>query len=141
MERRRPLGITILSILSFIAAIWFILIGLGLVIAGGLIETQALQVGPITESSFAGSFAIGFGIFFLVVAVFNLFLSVGYWTLKPWAWTLGVVVQALTLISGLAAVLLGNPSSLVEIVIAAIIFIYLMTPGVKAAFGKGPAPA
>ncbi len=141
MQRSRPLGVTLLSILSFLAAIWFAIVGIGLIVVGSISESDAMLVGPITEASFTGSFAVIFGVVFLGLAVFNLFLAVGYWTLQGWARTIGLVIQGLALIAGLVAVLGGRPASLVEIVVAAVIFVYLLTPGVKAAFGHGAATA
>jgi hypothetical protein len=62
----------------------------------------------------------------------------GAWRLRPWAWTFGVVLEAVALV--LAVVQLG-PQQLFDrhiltIVLAGFILWYLATPRVRAAFGR-----
>ncbi|MDQ6692904.1 MAG: hypothetical protein M3014_00555 [Chloroflexota bacterium] len=120
---QRPTGITILAVLAIIGGVFGVLgavalMGLGAVGAGGL------------------AVAIGGGL--LVQAILNLAFGFGAWTLKPWAWTLGIVSQVISLLLAVLAIVNGTAigSEIVPIVIAGAILYYLFTPGVKRAFGK-----
>src|SRR3712207_1825572 len=67
-QSQRPLGITILAILAAVAGVL------------GLLGSLTLL-----------GFGLGiYGLLFLVLSVVYLVFAYGAWTLKPWAWTLGV---------------------------------------------------
>ncbi len=96
----RPMGITILAVLSAIGGVLGILGGIALVGLGGL---AAASTGT------AAYFGLGavWGVLLLATAIASLAFAYGAWTLKPWAWPLGVALaiislalSALTVISG-----------------------------------------
>ena len=60
------------------------------------------------------------------------------WSLKGWAWTLGIIVLVASIvITIIQGALYGDwGSRVISIVINAIIIYYLNTRGVKEAFGK-----
>jgi uncharacterized membrane protein (DUF2068 family) len=69
--------------------------------------------------------------------VLSLVFGYGAWTLKPWAWTLGIVAEGLSILYGLYSIVAqGNFGSIIGIIIAAVIIYYLFTPNVKQAFGR-----
>jgi hypothetical protein len=73
----------------------------------------------------------------LMVGVLELVLAYGAWMLRPWAWTLGVVLEVTALV--LAVLGLGRADSgrhILTIVIAVITLWYLATPRVRAAFER-----
>lgn len=123
----RPLGVTILAVLAFLGGILGILASLGIVLGGAIISTVS---GPL------GAFFFLFGLATLVLAVVELVLGYGFWTLKPWAWQLGFVLMALNVIVSVLTWLSGGTLfGVVEsLVIAAIIAYYLNTPEVRRAF-------
>ena len=116
----RPLGVTIIAILA----------GLGGVL--GLL-------GAVTFLSVFGAVG-GLGTFFLVlalvVAIVSLIFAYGAWTLQPWAWTMGIVLEALAVVSALYAIADGDTSGIISVLIAGVILWYLFQPDVKAAFGR-----
>jgi len=75
----------------------------------------------------------------LVLAVVELAFGIGAWTLKPWAWTLGLIVAGVGIVFGLIGLVgfkEGFLSVLIRIVIYGAIAYYLMTPEIKKVFGR-----
>jgi hypothetical protein len=114
----RPLGVTILAVLAAI---------LGLL---GLLGS-------------VGNFGLGYPIYGLLSLILSLGLlafAYGAWSLRPWAWTLGVAIAALYLLQEVLYLLLIPGYTIVYVIIGAliplVILYYLFTPPVKAAFGR-----
>lgn len=130
----RPTGVTILAVLSAIGGIFGIVGGIALVGFGG--------VAAGSGAGGAGGIVAILGLVALVLSIISLVLAYGFWTLKPWAWPLGVGVQIASLIITVIGILLsgdivgGLVGNIVGIAIAAIILYYLFQPHVKAAFGR-----
>jgi hypothetical protein len=127
----RPTGITILAILSAIGGVLTILAGIAAIGLGGL---GAAATG---EASFFG-LGVVFGIIALALGIASLAFAFGAWTLQPWAWSLGVILQGANIIFAVVAVIGGSDitSQIIGVAIAGIILYYLMQPNIKAAFGK-----
>jgi hypothetical protein len=127
--RVRPTGVTILAVLAAIGGVLGILGGVALLGLGSLAVAGTGLLG--------GSVAI-FGLIAIVQSVLALAFAYGAWTLKPWAWTLGIVAEGIGI--ALAVLFIINGSSItsqaISIIIAGAIIYYLMTPTVKAAFGR-----
>jgi hypothetical protein len=127
----RPTGVTILAVLAAIGGVFGILGGIALV---GLLGFGAAATGQ------AGLFGIGvvFGILFLALGIANLAFAFGAWTLQPWAWSLGIIIQATSIIIAVVSVIGGSDigSQIIGVAIAAIILYYLMQPNIRAVFGK-----
>ena len=73
----------------------------------------------------------------LAAGLSELVFAYGAWALRPWAWTLGVVLEIVVI--GLALLQLGRLEPvrhIVTIVIAGVVLWYLATPRVRAAFGR-----
>ena len=128
----RPLGVTIIAILSIVNG----LLGLclpGVLIIGSGIAT--LVAGPLGVIGICGGLLLAAGPL--------LWLAVGFgaWNLRPWAWWLGMMATGLTVVGvvinlvngiGLLQAIAGAPLSI-------IIFIYLLLPDIRRAFGIGAA--
>ncbi len=127
----RPTGITILAVLSAIGGVLSILGGIALVGLGGF---GAASTG---EAALFGMGAI-FGILLLASGVASLAFAYGAWTLQPWAWTLGVALQIISLVLSVLTIVSGGDISgqIISIAIAAIILYYLWQPSIKAVFGR-----
>jgi len=82
------------------------------------------------------------GVVLLALGIAYLALAYGFWTLKPWAWMLGVALAVISIAwTVLNAVMSGDivaglTGGIISIVISAIILYYLFQPNVKAAFGR-----
>jgi hypothetical protein len=126
----RPTGLTVLAVLAAIGGVLGILAGLALVGLGGF---AAASTG---SAAFFGLGAVA-GIIVLALGIANLAFAYGAWTLKPWAWPLGVALQVLSLVwSGLAALQGDIGGQIISIVIALIILYYLFQSNIKALFGR-----
>ena len=126
----RPTGITILAVLAAIGGVLGILAGIAIVGIGGF---------AAASSGTAAYFGLGAvaGIIVLALGVLNLAFAYGAWTLKPWAWPLGVGLQVASLIWAGLAILGGDVSGqIIGIAISAIILYYLFQPNIKAVFGR-----
>ena len=127
----RPTGITILAVLSAIGGVLSILGGIALVGLGGL---GAASTG---QAALFGMGAI-FGLLLLASGIASLAFAYGAWTLQPWAWTLGVALQIISLVLAVLTIVGGGDISgqIISVAIAAIILYYLMQPSIKAVFGR-----
>jgi len=127
---QRPTGITILAILAAIAGVFGILGGLLVVGVGGALAGTGVLGGLIGI----------IGIVVLVVGIGELGFAYGAWTLKPWAWTLGVAVEIIGIVSSILYILAGSSvgSQIIGIVISLAILYYLDTPAIRTAFGQNP---
>lgn len=126
----RPLGVTILALVSGIFGVLGLLASLTLFGLSGLIGTVggASLAGQSTISSVIG----------LATAVLALAFAYGAWNLKPWAWPLGLAFAAFAVVSAVASIVDGADfgGAIIGLVIAGAVAYYLMTPQVKAAFGR-----
>lgn len=129
MAAGRPMGITILAVLAAIGGVFLLLGGLAAIGLGGLAATS-------TGSAAIGGLVGIFGVLFLVLGVVYLAFAYGAWTLKPWAWTLGVAGQIISLALSALSAVTGGGINVIGILIAVAILYYLYTPAVKAAFGR-----
>ncbi len=110
----RPTGVTIIAILQFIGGAFSILAGV----------LAAVSFHPIQA------------VIAIVLGIIALILGVGMWTLQSWAWTGTLIIQGINIINTVINLLRGDTSSIVGLIIAAIIVYYLTRPEVKEAFGK-----
>ncbi|MGC9146418.1 MAG: DUF7144 family membrane protein [Infirmifilum sp.] len=130
--KQRPLGITILSILGFISAALFILAGISFIVLGPLITHELAAMGA---RAFVLAVAGALGFFFLVSGGIAFLVSWGLWKGKSWAWWLSVILGILSLLSSLVNIAMGEITSLVSLVIDAVILYYFFKPHVKDFFG------
>ncbi len=129
--RSRPLGITIMAIVVAIFGALGLLAGLALFGLSGLL-------GAVGGASVAGQGMMS-SLLALVTAVLALAFAYGAWTLKPWAWPLGLAFAAFAVVSGVIGLATGDTdatSVVIGLAIAAVVVWYLLRPSVKAAFGR-----
>ncbi|MGH2358862.1 MAG: hypothetical protein ACRDGJ_12795 [Candidatus Limnocylindria bacterium] len=126
---QRPMGVTIIAVLSAIGGVLGVLASLVLLGLGA-------AVGAATG---LGGLAFIAGLLVLLYSVLSLVLAYGFWTLKPWAWPLGVGVQILGVVQAVLQ-FMNDTSNIVGLVIslaiAAVILWYLFQPHVRGAFGR-----
>jgi hypothetical protein len=135
----RPTGVTIIAVLAFIGGIFAIVAGLGLTVLGGILGGALAASGEASGGLFGGLMAV-FGIGTLGLGVAELIVGWGLWGLKPWAWMVSVIVFIVNIVLTVLTALGGNNlislNTIIGIAIPAVILYYLMTPPVKAAFGR-----
>ena len=147
---QRPVGVTILAILYFIATCGLALFGIAIIVGGGFLGTMLAQNPDISESVAAILAGVGvfISIFFFAFAVLFGFLGYGMWNLRNWARTIAIVLSIIGAVFASLGVLWGilriAPfrliSSGIRLGINVLIIWYLNQPHVKAAFAIGGAP-
>ncbi len=132
----RPVGVTIIAVLTWIRGSVYALIGLFLLVVGHvsarLVSTMASDSFFETLFSRVGK-ALGFGA--LVIALAYIVVGLGLWQLKNWARTVTMILVGIWLVFGLIG-LLRFPTAwhIVRVLIDGAIVVYLMLPEVKRLF-------
>ncbi|MGC2428172.1 MAG: DUF2127 domain-containing protein [Nitrososphaeraceae archaeon] len=117
MQKQRPLGVTIIAILTIIGGIGFITSGVG-----------AITIAHLFGAGIGGAL-VAIGIAYFVMAY-------GLWKGKRWAWTITLILSAIGIILGIGSIASGNVGAIFHIIINAIVIYYLYRPNVKAFFGR-----
>src|ERR687890_808680 len=117
MQKNRPLGVTIISVLAVIG-------GIGSFVSGLAIITLI----PILGIIFGGILVI-IGLAYFAVAY-------GLWKGLNWACTITLIVSAIGIIVGIGSIIVGNVGAIFHVIINGIVIYYLYRPNVKAYFGK-----
>jgi hypothetical protein len=137
----RPTGVTILAVLYFIFASFLGLCGILFIVGGSMLSGLA-HGGGLGSALFAmGGVVVG-GIF-LVLAMLDLAIGIGFIKLQNWARILAIILIGIGVLFGLLSLagLLAHPMILVlvfRLIFLAIeiwILVYLFKPHVKQAFG------
>jgi hypothetical protein len=132
----RPQGITILAVLAAIGGVLGIFGAFALFGLGALSGMVAGAAGAPVAGFLTGGFAIFWGLVTLAQSAAALFFAYGAWFLKPWAWMLGVGVEAAAIVINLVNIIGGQGGSVVSILISGGIIYYLFTPAIQRAFGR-----
>lgn len=119
----RPTGITILAVLAAIGGIVGLFGGFTVLFAGTVLFGGAGALLGIAALAYAG----------LLIA-----FAYGAWTLKPWAWALGVAGAAFGIVLGVLYIIGGSDffSQIIGIAVDGAILYYLNQPTIKAVFGR-----
>ena len=134
----RPTGVTILAVLALIGGVFGLIAGLGLMMGGALFG--GMMGG--SQGVALGGMAFIFGVVGIGIAIAELAFAYGAWTLKPWAWALGIIAAIANLLLIVVSAVIGGDiiasliASVISIAIWAVVLYYLTTPTVKTAFGR-----
>jgi hypothetical protein len=119
-EVRRPVGVGLIAALLAASAL--------VSTAGALL---ALGVGGVLlpEAERSSSVVVAAG--YTILAVAQGAVAWGFWTLRGWAWTLGIALQALNVVIGLVQMVLVGVTGigiqgLASIVVGVVVIAYLM---------------
>jgi hypothetical protein len=160
-KQHRPIGVTIIAILTIISGILLLLSGVALAALGAFISVNPIDTTTTTTTTtsssnigaqFIGIISAAVGGVLLVIGIGYLVMSYGLLKGKGWAWTItiiliiiGVVIQIVsTSIGSVFTASLHNASnatsgivgSIIGIAINIVILYYLYRPYVRAYFGK-----
>ncbi|MFN8632085.1 MAG: hypothetical protein U0838_17720 [Chloroflexota bacterium] len=138
----RPTGLTVLAILAAISGVLSLLSALGFIAGAPLIP--GVLAGTDLEGSTTSlkSIAVVLGLGWLVIGAAQLAFAYGAWTLKPWGWMLGIVMESasilLTIVIGImtGSLVATLIASLIPLIVALVIIGYLNSSQVKTAFGR-----
>ncbi len=126
-DKSRPIVITIVAILEFLAGIITLLAGLAVVFG------MSIGVDIPSEFEALGSFM---GIALIASGILAIVIAGGFWNGWKIMWYIGVVVNAIELLFSVVSIFSGAGfSAVLPILINLIILFYLFRPGVKEFFG------
>ena len=136
----RPLGVTIIAILNVISGIIMLAGGAGLATLGSALPTMT-TVDPNAGGQMAlvgllGGGAVAVGAVLIILGIVSFIVAWGLFKGKGWAWTVTLILSAISIIMGIVSLVGGNFGAIVNIIIAGIVIYYLFRPHVKAYFGK-----
>jgi hypothetical protein len=137
----RPTGVTILAVLYFLGAAFLGICGLLFIVGGSMLSGLAQSGGPGRALFAAGGAVLGG--FFLVLALLELALGIGFIKLQNWARVVAIVLTGIAVLFGalgmfsmLAHVMVfALTTRLITLAIQIWILVYLFKPHVKDAFG------
>jgi uncharacterized membrane protein HdeD (DUF308 family) len=110
-QKHRPLGVTIVAILTVIGGLIFLGFGLLFLI-------------------------VGIGILLLALGIAYLVMAYGLWKGRGWAWTITLILSGIGIIVAIVSLATGNGGAIISIIIHAVVIYYLYRPNVKSFFGK-----
>ncbi len=132
-EAQRPLGVTILAVLDILG-------GIGASLLGLIYMALSAQIGTVVGGGgiFAlfGAFIVVLGIIFLILGILAIAVGWGFWKGSSWAWIVGLVLYVIGIVLGLTSLALGDVTSIVLVVIGALLVYYMFRPNVRIWFGK-----
>src|SRR6266487_4152135 len=134
---RRPTGVTILGVLAILGGIALLVAGVAAIGLGLVIGTYAGSAftNALSNAGYSGLASIGAGV--LVLGILYFAVGIGYFGGKGWAWTVGIIVTAISIVLDIIQIAFGAYSNAFGLVIGLLIIYYLTRPHVKVFFGKG----
>jgi hypothetical protein len=106
-QKHRPLGVSIVAILTAIGGIIFLASG-------------------------AVFLVIGIGFLFLAIGIAFLVVAYGLWRGKSWAWTITLILSVIGIILAIISLAVGNIGAIISIIIHGVVIYYLYRSNVKA---------
>ena len=143
---KRPIGVTILSILAIIGGIALLIGGFLFILFAGLLSGSPIEISSDSSIDIASlSFLpMILGIIMVIIGIIYLAVSYGLLKGKGWAWIITVIVTIIALIVQIvSAIIIGLVSGSIEaalvshvigIIINGVIIFYLYRPHVRAYF-------
>jgi len=119
-----PLGVKVISVLYYLAAVFFVVSGLAFFVGAGMVETLAIEY-PFIAMLGSSLFVLG-GILFIALAVLTFFVGRGLWKVKPWARMTAIVIAILMIIMAIVEIFQGQVDALLSFAIQLIIAGYLL---------------
>jgi uncharacterized membrane protein YagU involved in acid resistance len=161
--KSRPIGVTIIAILTIIAGAFSLIFGIGLITLGAVLPTlppsvfnQSQLQGNLTDGqapippgtppmalqSLLGGLGIAFGAVLVAIGVVSFIVAYGLLKGRGWAWTVTIILSIISIVwNAITIATAANFGGIISIIISAIIIYYLYRPHVKAYFGKGVSPS
>jgi len=139
----RPIGVTLIAIWYIIIGIVLVLGGISLVALAGLAEGGYIPgLGDFPYLGVILALGGAIAIIFIIIAVVEFIIAWGLLGGKGWAWTLTIVLTFLAIALEVLSLTGGvGAFTIIGLAINALIIYYLFRPNIKAFFRKGPAEA
>ena len=153
LQRRRPTGVTIISVLAIIAGILLLFGGLALVTLASFISQIKLNDGINTSNSSISLnvngtivtipnnalFAVGgfigiLGAMLIALGFADFVVAWGLWKGKGWAWIVTIIINITPAVLNIISIVAGSLGRIGGLIINGIIVYYLYRPNVKSYF-------
>jgi lysylphosphatidylglycerol synthetase-like protein (DUF2156 family) len=131
-QKHRPLGVTIIAILTIIGGLAFLASGIAAVTVAPFLSSNGINNNSMLTPVISA--VTGVGLLILGLAYFV--MAYGLLKAKGWAWTITVCLSCIGIALGFISVVTGHIGSIFSIVINGIILYYIYRPNVKSFFGK-----
>jgi hypothetical protein len=131
-QKHRPLGVTIIAILTIIGGIAFLASGIGAVTVAPFLSSAGIN----NNSMLTPVISAITGVALLILGMAYFVMAYGLLKAKGWAWTITVLLSCIGIALGFVSVATGHIGSIFSIVINGIILYYIYRPNVKSFFGK-----
>jgi hypothetical protein len=135
-QKHRPLGVTIIAILTIIGGIAFLSSGITAVTVAPFLS----GTGTNNTSMLAGLSAVT-GAALLTLGLAYFVMAFGLLKGKGWAWSLTVVLSCIGIALGFVSIVTGNIGAIFNVVINAVILYYIYRPYVKSFFDRATTAA
>ena len=148
-QKHRPLGITIIAILTIIGGIGFLASGIGALAVAPFLSNVNISSSNISPSAGTTTtipqglvgLSAGIGVVLIALGVAYFVMAYGLWKGKGWAWTITVILSFIGIALGIVSIVTGNIGAIFHLIINAIVVYYLYRPHVKVFFGKATTTA
>lgn len=127
---KRPFGITVIAIVALFSGLF------------GLCWPTLVFMGSTLLGPVFGTVGVIAGIFLIIGPILQLVFSFGAFKLSSWAWYLGLISTGITVLGVIVNLFDGASfwSAIWGSILSVIIFIYLLKPNVRQAFGTAAQP-
>ena len=129
-QKHRPLGVTIIAVLTIIAGIAFLASG----ITAATVAPFLLGTGVNNNSMLTPVISAVTGVGLLILGIAYFVMAYGLLKAKGWAWTVTVLLSCIGIALGFVSIVTGHMGSIVSVVINGLILYYIYRP--HEVFGK-----
>jgi hypothetical protein len=144
--KHRPLGVTIIAILTIIGGIAFLVSGItavtvALFLSGtcpnnnNIITSTGTSYIAIPQTLLVGLSAVT-GAALLTLGIAYFVMAYGLLKGKGWAWTITVVLSCIGIAFGFVSIVTGHIGAIFNVIINGLILYYIYRPHAKSFFGK-----
>jgi|FLOH01.1.fsa_nt_gi hypothetical protein len=122
MAKEMPVGVKVISVLYWIAAVLSILGGLALILGGGAMASMIPTFGII-----GGALFVVLGIIVLIVGIVEIFVALGLWKGQKWARIVAIIFAILAFIGAIMSIVGGSyAGGIIKLIIHGLIGAYLI---------------
>lgn len=123
-----PVGVKIISVLYYIGAALFVLLGISLLIGSGMVNDLVIEIVGAWLLMVAAIIMLAFG-------VLGFFIGRGLWKASSWARIVVIIIACLAVLTAVTSLVQGDVSSISSLIINGLIGGYLwFNNNVKKAF-------
>jgi uncharacterized membrane protein (DUF2068 family) len=129
-DGKRPLGIAVISVLGFIAAISLICSGVFVLLfaefGANFIKGAMDNLIPMF-GMFLTVIVGAIGVILVILGVLTALISYGLWKMKRWGWIVGMIMLGIGVLTDLGSAVVSPVPSTISIVVEGVILYYLWT--------------